>query len=169
MEKNLNKLIEQYIVKFKEDLKTKINELDFSDKSKAGELVEYIFEYEKLAISKDDFVKRNRIKNTIPNMNRCTAKLANGEQCTRTRRQDSEFCGTHHKFTPYGKMSSEEKEETNTDKTVEIMVVDIQGIIYYMDKFNNVYNITDILEKKENPQIVGKYKKNGTDYTITYL
>ena len=103
----------------------------------------------------------------IPNINRCTAKLTNGEQCTRTRRQDSEFCGTHHKFTPHGKIS--EEKETNTDKTLEIMVVDIQGIIYYMDKFNNVYNITDILEKKENPQIVGKYKKNGTEYKITYL
>ena len=105
--------------------------------------------------------------NVIPNINRCTAKLTNGEQCTRTRRQDSEFCGTHHKFTPHGKIS--EEKETNTDKTLEIMVVDIQGIIYYMDKFNNVYNITDILEKKENPQIVGKYKKNGTEYKITYL
>ena len=51
-------------------------------------------------------------------------------------------------------------------KQIEIFAEDVLGIIYYFDKQNNVYKITDILEGKENPTIIGKYTKPGTNYLV---
>jgi hypothetical protein len=39
---------------------------------------------------------------------------------------------------------------------VELVVEDIGGIVYYLDKSNNVYNTEDVLRGMENPSIVGK-------------
>lgn len=195
MEKRINKKIEQYIVQFKDDIRNKINSLnqqklevgskypiaspdvtnyiDNMDQTqecrKFSELIEYIYEYEKLTLTNDDFIKRKRLKNSIPNMNRCTAKLANGEQCTRRRKKDCEYCGTHYKGLPHGLMDPNENPNSSNKKTIDIFTEDILGIIYYMDKYNNIYNVTDVLECKENPQIIGKYSKNGSEYKITYL
>ena len=95
MDKKLNKLIETYITEFKDNIRSKILEFDFNNKEKAGELIEYIYEYDRLVLTKDIFQKRKRIKNSIPTSNRCNAKRANGEQCTRRKKKDCEFCGTH--------------------------------------------------------------------------
>lgn len=190
MEKRINKKVEQYIIQFKDDIRNKINELDASvisppaslllspeqsssdksrnidEKSKISQLIEYVYEYEKLVFTKDDFVKRKRLKNTIPNMNRCSAKLANNEQCTRRRKPDCEYCGTHYKGLPNGLMDPNSTNENANKKTIDIYTEDIRGIIYYLDKYNNVYKVTDILEGVENPQIIAKYSKNGSEYTI---
>jgi len=124
-----------------------------------------VYEYERMTFDKDDFIKRKRVKNSIPNNNRCAAKRANGEQCTRRRREDCEFCGTHYKGAPHGLMS--DHTPANHTKQLEIFAEDISGIIYYMDKQNNVYKITDILEGKEDPGMIGKYTKHGSEYKIT--
>ena len=166
MEKRVNKKLETYIISFKDNIKNKINELNFEDKTKTAKLIEYIYEYEKISLTKDDFVKRKRLKNSIPNMNRCAAKLANGEQCTRRRKPDCEYCGTHYKGLPNGLMDPNENPNASNKKTIDIFAEDIRGIVYYMDKYNNVYKVTDVLEGKENPQIIGKYSKNGNEYTI---
>lgn len=169
MEKRINKKLELYLVQFKDQLRNKINELNLEDNTKTAQLIEYIYEYEKLILSKDDFVKRKRLKNSIPNMNRCTAKLANGEQCTRRRKADCEYCGTHYKGLPHGLMDPNETPETSNKKTIDIFAEDIKGIVYYIDKYNNVYKVTDVLEGKENPQIIAKYSKNENEYSINYL
>ena len=52
--------------------------------------------------NKEDFIKRKRIKNIVPNYERCIAKRANGEQCTRRNKNGEQFCGTHIKGTPHG-------------------------------------------------------------------
>lgn len=165
MEKRLNKKLETYILKFKDDIKNKINELNFDDKLKMNGFIEYIYNYEKINLSKEDFMKRKRLKNSIPNINRCSAKRANGEQCTRRRKPDCEFCGTHYKNAPHGLINSED-DIVNKKKTIDIYSEDIKGIIYYIDKFNNVYNVSDIVNGKENPRIIAKYSKNGNEYTI---
>lgn len=170
MEKRINKRVDQYIVQFKDDLRKKISDLNLEDNSKMGDLMQYIYEYEKLCLTKDDFIKRKRVKNSIPNINRCSAKRANGEQCTRRRKPDCEYCGTHYKGVPHGFVgTSEDPEDSSNKKIVEIFAEDIYGIIYYLDKYNNVYSMSDVLQKKENPQIVGKYEKNGNEYKITML
>lgn len=167
MEKRLNKKIEVYVSSFKDEIRNKIVELGFEEKSKINDLLEFVFEYDRLTLQKDDFVKRKRLKNSIPSMNRCNARLANGDQCTRRRRDDCEFCGTHYKGTPHGLASGNSPQTNETpNQTLEVVAEEIFGIVYYIDKYSNVYKTEDILQMKENPQIIAKYVKNGNIYTI---
>ena len=132
---------------------------------KVNDLIEFIYEYERLILTKDDFIKRKRVKNSIPNTNRCSAKRANGEQCTRRRKEDCEFCGTHYKGTPHGLMLDKDVNDDNK-KSIEVNAEEINGIIHYIDKYGNVYNIGDIMSGKENPEVIGRYTKNGNNFMI---
>jgi hypothetical protein len=159
MEKKLNLKAELFFTKFKDDIREKLIKTKFSENDKANDLLEYVYEYERLMFNKDDLSKRKRVKNSIPTQNRCNAKRANGEQCTRKRKDGCEFCGTHAKGVPYG-LSAEECAVCT--KQIDVFATDIMGIVYYIDKFNNVYKTEDILEKKTDPSIIAKCKKiNG--------
>lgn len=169
MEKRLNDKVKSYVSTFKDAIRDKVRELSLqtNDQSKLNELLEYVYEYDRLEFNKDDFIKRKRVKNSIPLTNRCNAKRANGEQCTRKRRSDCEFCGTHYKGTPHGLITDEEEavvEETMCN--LEVVAKDICGIVYYVDNCGNVYNTEDVLQNKENPQIVAKYAIVAGRYTI---
>jgi hypothetical protein len=165
MEKRLNTKIEVYISEFKSDICSKINVLSFEDKQKMSELLQYIYDYERLSLLKEDFIKRKRIKNAIPQSNRCNAKRANGEQCTRRRKCDDEFCGTHTKGTPHGFVNPTEMANT----TLEVSAVEVMGIVYYIDDTHNVYNTEDVMGGVHNPRVIAKYIRNGLDITIPSL
>ena len=121
MDKRLNKKSELYVTQFKDDLRTKITGLCFDEKSKVNELIEYVYEYERLNFVKDDFVKRKRVKNSIPDLNRCNAKRANGEQCTRRRKEQCEFCGTHFKGAPHGLITSGANPIDTNNHSLEVL------------------------------------------------
>jgi hypothetical protein len=170
MEKNINKRIETYVSGLKNGIRTKITELDLQERQKINELLEYIFDYNRLVLTKEDFVKRKRVKNAIPILNRCNARRANGEQCTRQRKEGCEFCGTHNKGVPHGFMADEGTETVlQTTQKLEVIAEEIKGIVYYIDKFNNVYKTEDILAERENPQIIAKCVKTECGYTIPEL
>ena len=161
MEKRINKSIETYVIEFKDNIKKKIDELQIEDKNKVNELLEYVYDYQRLSMSKDDFIKRKRIQNSIPVSNRCNARRANNEQCTRRRKNGSEYCGTHTKGTPNGFLQIGATGDT-TNQKLEVIAQEIDGIVYYIDKFSNVYRTEDILNEKKNPQIIAKSEeKNG--------
>ena len=164
MERNINKRIEVYITTFKDNIRKKITELDFEEKTKTNEILEYIYDYERLILKKEDFIKRQRVKNCIPENNRCNARRANGEQCTRQRKDGCEYCGTHAKGVPHG-FVSEAQENTSTQK-IEVFAEEIKGIVYYIDKYDNVFKTEDILEGKSNPQIIAKCVKTQNGYSI---
>jgi hypothetical protein len=166
MEKRLNKKIETYITDFKDNIRNKINTLSFEEQNKINELLEFVYDYNRLQLQKDDLVKRIRVKNAIPDVKRCSAKRCNGEQCTRTKKNDSLFCGTHIKGTPHGLIEINNNKNVNTSQKVNIFVQEIYGIHYYIDNFENVYKTEDILLDKQNPKIIGKYKKENDKYTI---
>jgi len=153
MEKKLNSRAEQYITKFKDDIRGKLIDMKFAEKSKANELLEYVYEYERLIFSKDDISKRKRIQNSIPTQNRCNAKRADNKQCTRKRKDGFEFCGTHSKGAPYGMA-----DDTCgvCVKKLDVVATDVNGIVYYIDKFMNVYKTEDILSGKTNPAVIAK-------------
>jgi len=165
MEKRLNKITGEYVTTFKTDLRDKITTINFENNTKINELLEFIFDYDRLSFSKDDFIKRKRVKNSIPTLNRCNAKRANDEQCTRRRKADCEFCGTHSKGTPHGLILCGDAEQPTTQR-VDVFVEEIKGIVYYVDHFGNVYKTEDILEEKENPAIIAKYVITNGKYTI---
>jgi hypothetical protein len=156
MENRLNKRVEQYITKFKQDIGAKISELDIP-KQVAADLMEFVYEYERLVFNKPDLEKRKRVKNAIPTNNRCSAIKACGEQCTRRRKEGSECCGTHSEYAPNGVVTS----ESVATKRVEVFAEEISGIVYYLDKMCNVYKHEDVLDGKENPEVIGKYRKDG--------
>ena len=168
MEKRINDQIKQYISKFKDDIRDKMVESGLGEIQGANEFLEFVYEYNRLSFEKEDFMKRRRVKNTVPVENRCNAKRANGEQCTRKRREDCEFCGTHYKGTPHGVSTPNDQSSSSSNEEVslEVFAEDIGGIVYYIDKFKNVYNTSDVLQGKLNPAIVAKWEKQGERYTI---
>ena len=169
MERRLNKKIEGYVTNFKNEIKEKITTLTFQDKEKINDLLEFVYDYNRLTLEKEDFAKRKRVKNSIPNINRCIAKRANGEQCTRRRKEDCEFCGTHSKGIPHGSIQTDVNESNLNTQSLEVTAEDIKGIVYYIDKFNNVYKTEDILEGNDNPQVIAKALKIGNTFTIPEL
>lgn len=168
MEKRINDQAKQYLSKFKDDIRDKIVELGLGETAHVNELLEFVYEYNRLSFEKDDFMKRRRVKNTVPMENRCNARRANGEQCTRKRRDDCEFCGTHYKGTPHGITTQNASSDavSNEAVTLEVFAEEIGGIVYYIDKFKNVYKTDDVLQTKLNPTIIAKWEKSGEKYTI---
>ena len=168
MEKRINARIQQYISAFKDDIKNKMRELNFENNQKVNDLLEHVYEYDRLVLKEDDFVKRKRVQNAIPSSNRCNAKRANGVQCTRRRKTDCEFCGTHFKGTPHGLVTecATDANSENHSQKLEVVAKEIKGIVYYIDKYNNVYKTEDILQGVNNPTVIAKCVRQGAQYTI---
>ena len=166
MEKRINKKIENYMTTFKDKIKEHVEEMGVINDPNVSKLVQYIFDYDdRLCLGKEDFMKRKRVKNVVHLSDRCCAKRASGEQCTRRKKDDSEYCGTHLKGTPHGVFEIED-EPKNSGQKVEVWSQEIQGIIYHIDKLGNVYQTEDIMQGKVNPKVIAKYIKNGDNYSI---
>jgi hypothetical protein len=149
---------------FKSTIKTYIEDnknMQFDDKS---ELLKMVYDLDRLQITKEDFAKRKRCKSVVPFYNRCIAKKACGEQCTRKKQTSSEFCGTHDKNRPHGVINSNTGEETVKNIELEIWLQEINGINYFIDKNNNIYKSEDIIHNSKTPQIIAKYEKEGNVY-----
>jgi hypothetical protein len=166
MERRLNKKIESYISNFKDSIRDKATEMGMTkNNEQVNKLLQYIYDYERLSFDHTDFQKRKRVKNVVPIFDRCCAKRASCEQCTRRKKDGSEYCGTHMKGTPHGICDNKNDNKSTTQK-IEVWAQDIQGIIYYIDKIGNVYQAEDIVVNKVNPKIIAKYVKNGEYFSI---
>jgi len=158
MEKKIGTKTEMYISEFKNKIKDKMLNMELLGTDAGKELLQFIYDYNALVFEKEDFVKRVRVKNIVPIFDRCCAKRASGEQCTRRKKSNCEYCGTHLKGVPHGVILLEV--ESNPVQNIEVTAVDIRGIIYYIDGTCNVYQTEDILLNKINPKIVANYVKN---------
>jgi hypothetical protein len=111
-------------------------------------------------------MKRKRVKNVVHLSDRCCAKRANGEQCTRRKKDDTTvYCGTHLKGIPHGTYEFGEQVSPQGQK-VEVWAQDIQGIMYYIDKTGSVYQAEDIIQGKNNPKVIARYIKVDENYSI---
>lgn len=164
MERRINKKIEEYIINFKTLLKDQIVQSNI-DPLNQDKFIKTIFDYERLVLSDQDFCKRKRVKNVVPVYDRCCAKRASEQQCTRRRKEGSEYCGTHIKGTPHGSINTVNDESQQSHK-VSVWAQDIGGIIYYIDNNNNVYCPEDIMSDKINPKIIAKYELTNNIYSI---
>jgi hypothetical protein len=177
MEKRLNQRIDDYLIEFKNQIAGRIQAIvqgmedscsgscgDNSSvlgdmKTKCNSLAAFVYNYEKIKVGKDDFMKRKRVKSVVPIYDRCCAKRASGEQCTRRKKEGESYCGTHIKGTPHSVME-ENVSEPSTPKNVkvDIWAQDIKGIIYYIDKVGNVYDTEDIMKIDKYPKrVIAKY------------
>lgn len=166
MDRKLNKRIAEYIGDFKKQIKEKVVQLRFDDVSKVQDLMSFIFEYDRLVLSKEDVSKRKRVKNSIPNNNRCQAKRASGEQCTRKQKDGFVYCGTHIKGIPHGIILNENTENNTQYINTEVIAEEINGIIYYLDKHGNIFCTEDVLKQIPDPKVIAHYKKTGDQYVI---
>lgn len=165
MDKRINKQIEVYITDFKSDIKEKARQLGVANDAKMMQLVQFVCDYDRLNLTKEDFMKRKRVKNSVNLSDRCCAKRATGEQCTRRRKTGDTYCGTHLKGTPHG-ICEENDDNKPQGYKIEVWAQDIKGIMYYIDKNFNVYQAEDIVSNNTNPKIIAKYVKNGDVYSI---
>ena len=181
MERRLNSKLEAYIIAFKNDIVARLQEVsgdltsDHSSqivadsRTKCNAIIGFVYNYEKLRLNKEDFMKRKRVKSVVPIYDRCCAKRASGEQCTRRKKGNEMYCGTHIKGTPNSVME-EPSGETPTTKNVkvDIWAQDIKGIIYYIDKAGNVYDTEDIMKIDKYPKrVIAKYAQDGVgNYSI---
>ena len=160
MEKRLTTKVHSYQLDFKNAIKDWIDTQDVcitcGEKNKTSDFLKFVYDFTNLTLSKDDFRKRKRTKNQVPQYERCMARRANGEQCTRRKKDGACFCGTHIKGTPHGIIDSSQEETKKTVK-IEVWVQDIQGINYYIDSDNNVYMPDDILSNSTTPRKIGKW------------
>lgn len=171
MEKKINKRISEYLSEFKDNIREKSSQLGLTKNEDINPLIQYIYDYERLLLTKDDFTKRKRVKNIVDFYDRCCAKRATNEQCTRRKKEGFDYCGTHIKGTPHGIITNENGQEDEsgskqTTQKIEVWAQDIHGIIYYIDKNGNVYQAEEIILNKINPKIIAKYIKNGDHYSI---
>lgn len=165
MERRLNRKIEEYVTDFKQSVLSKAQQLGLNNDPNLAALVKYVYDYDRLILTKEDFMKRKRVKNAVHLADRCCAKRASCEQCTRRKKEGFEYCGTHLKGTPHGICETGDNEKPSGQK-IEVWVQDIQGIVYYIDKNFNVYQTEDIYTNKVNPKIIAKYVKTGDNYSI---
>lgn len=182
MDKIINKKIKTYVTDFKAFIKTKTlltftpsiggsstaeGMVGTEHEQKVNDFLQEIYNYETLVLSKDDVCKKKRIKNAIPGCNRCIAKRATGEQCTRKQKEGYEYCGTHVKGVPHGIVTTnEEVQQENELVRSEVVAKDIHGIVYYIDTYNNVYKTEDILNQVKNPKIIAKAEIINGEYGI---
>ena len=169
MDKHINKKIKTYVTDFKAFIKIKAIETFGTEEpeQKMNDFLQEMYNYETLVLSKEDICKKKRIKNSIPGCNRCIAKRATGEQCTRKQKEGYEYCGTHVKGVPHGIVTTnEEIQQENELVRSEVVAKDIHGIVYYIDTYNNVYKTEDILNQVKNPQIIAKCEMINGEYGI---
>lgn len=197
MEKKLNKKVQEYQLEFKNNIKKWLQEQKIkivqenNETDKTSDFLKYVFDYTTFEFTKDDFQKRKRAKNTVPQNEKCIANRSSGEQCTRRRKPGHDLlCGTHLKGTPHGVYSNKKDENGSSTMQnkessssalsssshlhkdpapakIEIWIQEIKGINYYIDNVNNVYKMEDIMSNKPNPEIIAKWKLNANDkYTI---
>ena len=164
MEKRLTRKIDTYVKEFKDAIRDRTVEMNLKTEN-IDSLLQYIYDFPKLSLEDTDFKKRKRIKNFVPVYDRCCAKRATAEQCTRRKKVGFEYCGTHIKGTPHGIVECDEVEQVATEK-IEVWAQDICGIIYYIDNNFNVYQTEEVVINKVNPKIIAKYTKVGETYSI---
>ena len=136
----------------------------------------------KMTYLKDDMEEVNLegiIKNRkysrrkIPDNKRCMGRKIDGLRCTRSKIINSDFCRSHIKSLPNGriddgkvfkkKISNKEKNKKyDNDNYICVYKKRIDNIIYFLDQENYVY-INDI----EHPNRIGKY--NILDNKINYF
>ena len=48
-------------------------------------------------------------------------------------------------------------------------VQEINGILYYIDEYKNIYKTEDIISNEINPDVIARYDLNDGNYTIFEL
>lgn len=168
MERNIRDKVDNYINDFKQNIQSWINDnnirIMINDENQKNEFIQYMIDFPALELTTQDFQRRKRIKNNIPDYNRCIALKCNGERCSRRQKNnDTNFCGTHIKGSPYGTIN---QNLTKKKEKVELFLQEINGIHRYIDNDGNIYCTNDIMNNNDTPKIIGTYTILDNNYII---
>lgn len=161
MEKNIRSKVSSYECKFKDNLKRWLLTNDATiicanTTDRTNDFIQHLSDFPRLELNANDFQKRKRIKNSVPDYNRCIAMKCNGERCSRKQKGDhTQFCGTHIKGAPHGTFTT--NQEINKKKQINLWLQDFMGVSRYIDSNENIYSTHDIMNKVTPPRIIGKY------------
>lgn len=162
--------IERNFAQFKDLLITKLRLGE-----NANDISQFISEFTMPELSQEDYTKRRRVKNAIPFHEKCIAKRANGEQCSRRKKTDCDFCGTHSKACPHGIITVPTEEDIKDEngkslvkKQIAVWLEDINGIMYWINDAGTIYHPDDINKNVENPRIIAHYEKSCVDGQDVY-
>ena len=167
-ENKLNASIKQHFDDFKNQLREQLG-----IQSLPPGIMDFVDSYEFPVLIEEDYSKKRRVKNPIPFHEKCIAKAANGDQCSRRKKKGSEFCGTHNKARPHGiitppQAKGENEGENVVKKEIEVWLEDINGIMYWINDIGTVYHPNDIRTNIENPRVIAHYEKNVVDGEEVY-
>ena len=152
MEKRINDKITDSNKAFKQNITRWFTELGHhvtanSDGHDAtSEFLRYVYDMEHATVTSEDFQKRTRARTDVPDHIRCSAKRANGEQCSRRKKDESDMCGTH--------SNGSRKQPTKKNK---LTTIEYKGIHYHIDNQFNVYSTEDVLNAIDTPRIITKW------------
>ena len=134
METRIAKKVDSHISQLKDDIKNwfATNKCVIVGEADTNDFLQFMYDYTAVSLSKEDFSRRKRIKNVVPANFRCCAKSAGGHQCTRRKKENEEYCGTHIKGAPYG-ISNVTSTECVPINKKNIWPQAINGIEYYID------------------------------------
>lgn len=100
----INKELQRLIkVNVEQNLRTIL--LDIADKYRLSknELMQNYLSDDKIVIKEDESSKTTKRKRKkIPLYERCTARTSSGDQCSRRKKKESEFCGSHSNSRNFG-------------------------------------------------------------------
>ena len=106
--------------------------------------------------------KRPRKKNKIVSkVELCMARKADSCQCTRRRKDNTQYCGKHSGVLKFGRIDDEDK-YSNTDQFIQCKPMQINGTDYLIDANRVVYT-----HNVDNPSIVGKLNDSGELILLT--
>jgi hypothetical protein len=151
--KRLNDKNRHMFSEFADDLTKMMIEYDISDECRT-KIKCFVANYQFGSFSDDDLKKRKRNTHVVVTSDRCSAKRSNGEQCTRRHKDGSQYCGTHNKGQPHGKV---DESIIGAEMKKEVRAEEIKGIVYYIDDEGNVYDTQQVHQNASNPDVVGKY------------
>jgi hypothetical protein len=170
MEKRIANKVNNHQIEIKEQLKIWLqnNNAIITNQNTNEDItsifMEVIYNSSKFELTKEDLTKRKRTKNFVPIYDVCCAKKADGSGCTRRKKLNEEFCGTHIKGTPHGVINN--NDINSKIEKIEVWVQQIKGINYYIDANNKVYKSEDIIENIHNPKIIAEWVFLEGEYRI---
>lgn len=156
---NNNFIIENLKKIFNDKLCVILNEISDDYQLNNDKLVKkYIDDSFDIDFSAAPIKKRKRKQNKLLAKNElCMARKADGLQCTRRRRDGTEFCGKHASNLKYGRVDDEELNDSNKDQ-IKCTLEKIDGNSYLVDCNSKLVYTFDT----DNPTVVGKMAEDGT-------
>jgi hypothetical protein len=169
----MDKKFEEYIVEFKTQIRNKIIALSFEEREneKVKDLIEFVFEYKRFEVQEE---RKNN--NIVRQGERCIGIRTNGRPCSRRRKKNSQYCGTHTQplDTTENTQDCDDGHDVDDDShhlkvskssitNIDLNAEEVQGIVYYIDKDGNVYHPEDVMKQTEAPRIIARVKPNSKD------